>query len=100
LYYTGCVRTALQPFIHMKYQLLDTRPNDYFKYEIKITGILNFHAVRNWFSQIYGPCESLAHGKKIDSKHWSFEVIYQNYAIYVRGDEELSWFKIRYGDSE
>ena len=60
--------------------------------------MLNFHAVRNWFSKTYGPCESLAHGSKIDNKYWSFEVVYQNYVIYVKGDEELSWFKIKHGD--
>ena len=84
--------------LKMIYTLEDTRPNDYFKYRIKVNGILNFHAVRNWFSQTYGLCESLAHGNKIDNKHWSFEVVYQNYTIYVKGDEELAWFKIKYGD--
>ena len=82
----------------MKYQLQDPRDNDYFKYGIKISGILNFQAVRNWFTKIHGPCESLAHGSKIDNLHWSFDMLYQNYTIYVRGDEELSWFKIKYGD--
>jgi hypothetical protein len=82
----------------MNYKLEDTRPNNHFKYGIKVIGMLNFHAVRNWFSQTYGPCESLAHGSKIDNLHWSFEIIYQNYTIYVKGDEELSWFKIRYGE--
>jgi hypothetical protein len=80
------------------YKLEDTRPNNYFKYGIKVIGMLDFHAVRNWFSQTYGPCESLAHGSKIDNLHWSFEIIYQNYTIYVKDDEELSWFKIKYGE--
>jgi hypothetical protein len=82
----------------MNYKLEDTRPNNYFKYGIKVIGMLDFHAVRNWFSQTYGPCESLAHGSKIDNLHWSFEIIYQNYTIYVKDDEELSWFKIKYGE--
>ena len=84
----------------MKYQLLDVRENDYFKYGIKISGMLSFHVVRNWFSQTYGPCESLAHGNKIDNPHWSYEVVYQNYTVYVKGNEELSWFKIKYGDPQ
>ena len=82
----------------MKYNLHETRENQYFKYGIQIQGMLNFHATRNWFGQTYGPCESLAHGNKIDNLHWSYHIVYQTYVIYVRGDEELSWFKIRYGE--
>ena len=82
----------------LNYLLQETVPNDHFKYLIKIDRMLDFHAVRNWFGQTYGPCESLAHGNKIDNPHWSYEVVYQNYTIYVRGDEELAWFKIRHGD--
>jgi hypothetical protein len=82
----------------MNYQLLDVRPNEYFKHSIRMHRILDFHAVRNWFDQTYGPCESLSHGNKIDNLHWSFDVVYQNYTIYVKGDEELLWFKIKHGD--
>ena len=81
----------------MNYQILNFTQSEYFKYGIRINGMLNFHAVRNWFTQTYGPCESLAHGEKINNKHWSYEIVYQNYTIYVKGDEELSWFKIKYG---
>ena len=82
----------------MNYQILEVRQNEYFKHGIRVRGMLDFHAVRNWFSQTYGPCESLAHGNKIDNTHWSYEVIYQTYMIYVKGDEELAWFKIKWGD--
>jgi hypothetical protein len=82
----------------MNYKLEDTRLNDHFKYLIRIGRMLEFHAVRNWFSQTYGSCESLAHGNKIDNMHWSYEVVYQNYTVYVKGDEELSWFKIKWSD--
>ena len=81
----------------MNYQILNFTQSEYFKYGIRINGMLNFHAVRNWFTQTYGPCESLAHGEKINNKHWSYEIVYQNYTIYLPGDEELSWFKIKYG---
>jgi hypothetical protein len=84
--------------MQMNYSLHETRENQYFKHGIQITGMLNFHAVRNWFGQTYGPCESLAHGSKIDNLHWSYHVVYQTYMIYVQGDEELAWFKIKYGD--
>ena len=84
----------------MNYQILNLTQSEYFKYGIRINGMLNFHAVRNWFTQTYGPCESLAHGEKINNKHWSYEIVYQNYTIYVKGDEELSWFKLKYGEHE
>ena len=93
----GCACTALLPFIHMNYQILEVRQNEYFKHGIRVRGMLDFHAVRNWFSQTYGPCESLAHGNKIDNTHWSYEVIYQNYTVYVRGNEELNWFQLKHG---
>ena len=82
----------------MKYKVEDTIPNIHFKHSIKVRGMLDFHAVRSWFGQTYGACERLAHGSKIDNQHWSYEVIYQNYTIYVKGDEELSWFKIKWGN--
>lgn len=81
----------------MNYQILEVRQNEYFKHGIRVRGMLDFHAVRNWFSQTYGPCESLAHGNKIDNTHWSYEVIYQNYTVYVRGNEELNWFQLKHG---
>jgi hypothetical protein len=30
--------------------------------------------------------------------HWAFQIHYNTYMIYVKGDEELSWFKIKYGE--
>ena len=84
----------------MNYQILNFTQSEYFKYGIRINRMLNFHAVRNWFTQTYGPCESLAHGEKINNKHWSYEIVYQNYTIYLPGDEELSWFKLKYGEHE
>jgi hypothetical protein len=57
----------------MKYKILDVRLNNYFRYGIKIIGMLDFHAVRNWFSQTYTLCESLAHGNNINNKHWNFD---------------------------
>ena len=81
----------------MKYNLHNTRDKKHFEYGVQVHGMLNFHEARNWFTQTYGPCESLAHGNKIDNKHWTFHIVYQTYMIYVKGDEELSWFKLKFG---
>lgn len=80
----------------MKYSLHSTRENQYFKYGIQVHGMLNFHATRNWFNETYGWASTIAHDL-IDNKHWSYHMVYQTYMIYVRGDEELNWFQLRYG---
>jgi len=81
----------------MNYSIHETRENKFFKYGIQVQGMLNFHQVRNWFSQTYGFASTIANDL-IDNEHWSFHMVYQTYMIYVKGDEELAWFKIRYGD--
>ena len=80
----------------MRYSVHETRENKYFKHGIQIHGMLNFHEARNWMSQAYGFASTLANDV-IDNKHWTFTMVYQTYMIYVRGDEELSWFKMKYG---
>jgi len=32
------------------------------------------------------------------SPHWGFEIRMGASTVYLRGDEELSWFKIRHGN--
>ena len=81
----------------MKYIIEGPRPNDHFKYSIQVKGMLNFHDVRNWFSKTYGFASTIANNL-INNEHWSFHMVYQTYVIYVKGDEELLWFKIKYSD--
>ena len=61
--------------------------------------MLNFHHARNWFSSTYGYASTIANDP-VDNKHWSYHLVYQTYMIYVRGDEELSWFKLKYGEEQ
>jgi hypothetical protein len=81
----------------VKYVLEDTRPNDHFKYLIRIGRMLEFHAVRQWLSQTYGLAEQVDRDT-IHNPHWGFEIRMGGCTVYLRGDEELSWFKIRHGD--
>ena len=81
----------------VNYSIHETRENKFFKYGIQVQGMLNFHQVRNWFSQSYGFASTIANDL-IDNEHWTFHMVYQTYMIYVKGDEELAWFKMRYGD--
>jgi hypothetical protein len=81
----------------MNYTVEDTRPNDHFKYLIRIGRMLEFHTVRQWLSQTYGLAEQLDRDT-INNPHWGFEIRLGGCTVYLRGDEELSWFKIRHGD--
>ena len=82
----------------MNYTLENTRPNNHFKYLIRIARMLEFHAVRQWLSQTYGLAEHIDRDT-IHNLHWGFEIKMGASTVYLRGDEELSWFKIRYGDN-
>ena len=81
----------------MNYTLEDTRPNNHFKYLIKIGRMLEFHTVRQWLSQTYGLAEQVDRDT-IHNPHWGFEIRLGGCTVYLRGDEELSWFKIKHGD--
>ena len=82
----------------MKYSLEDTIPNEYFKYIIDIGRVLDFHDIRKWMSETYGYTEDLKKDQPTTNLHWAFTINFRFHKIYLRGDEELSWFKIRYGD--
>ena len=83
----------------MNYSIHETRENKYFKHGIQVFNMLDFHNVRQWLSKTYGFSESI--DKDIEyNKHWSFFIKFNHHMIYVKGDEELSWFKIKYGDPQ
>lgn len=82
----------------MRYTLEDTIPNDHFKYIIDIGRVLDFHDVRKWMSETYGYTEDIKKDQHDINPYWAFTINWKLHKIYLRGDEELSWFKIRYGD--
>ena len=81
----------------MKYYLHDTRENKYFKYGIQVNRMLDFHAVRRWCTETYGVGADISRDEPISNENWSFYIIYQQYMIYLKGDEQLNWFKLKYG---
>ena len=81
----------------MNYKLEETVPNTKFKYLIRIGRMLEFHAVRQWLSQTYGMAEQIDRDT-INNPYWGFEIRLGASTVYLRGDEELSWFKIKHGD--
>lgn len=94
----GCVRTALFPF-NMNYTILDLKQHPKFKYKVLVPNILEFHTARQWMSQSYGLAEHLDRDT-LDNKHWGFEIELKNYSIYLKSDDELSWFKIKHGGAQ
>jgi hypothetical protein len=84
----------------MKYTVEDTIPNKYFKYIVDIGRVLDFHDARKWMSETYGYSEDLKKDQHDTNPHWAFTINFKLHKIYLRGDEELAWFKIKYGNSK
>jgi hypothetical protein len=83
----------------MNYIIHETRDNEHFKYSVQILGgMVNFHNTRVWVTQTYGLGSDISKDEPIVNKHWAFFIKYRHYIIYLKGDEELSWFKIRHGN--
>jgi hypothetical protein len=81
----------------MNYKLEETTPNAHFKYLIRVARMLEFDSLRKWMTQTYGMAEQLDRDT-IRNPHWGFDVRIGGSTVYLRSDEELSWFKIRWGD--
>ena len=84
----------------MKYTLEDALTNKYFNYIVDIAQVLDFHNARKWMSETYGYTEDLKKDQPNANLHWAFTINWRNHKIYLRGDEELQWFKIKYGNSQ
>ena len=80
----------------MRYSVHQTRDNRYFKHGIQVFNMLEFHDARQWLSEAYGQSESIDNDVPLN-EHWAFFLRLRHYMIYVRGDEELAWFKMKYG---
>ena len=85
----------------MRYIVEDAIPNKYFKYIVDIGQVLDFHDVRKWMSETYGYSDDLRkYQPDCNNKHWSFSINFRFHKIYLRGDEELAWFRIKYGNTK
>lgn len=72
--------------------------NRYFKYGIAIPMMLDFHRTRQWLSNTYGYSDTIDE-ENPPNEHWAFMIRLSTNMIYLKGDEELSWFKIKHGES-
>lgn len=59
--------------------------------------MLDFHSARQWMSESYGQSESIDKDV-VYNDHWAFYMKYNHYMLYVKDDQELTWFKIKYGE--
>jgi hypothetical protein len=85
----------------MRYIVEDAIPNKYFKYIVDIGQVLDFHDVRKWMSETYGYSDDLRkYQPDCTNKHWAFSINFRFHKIYLRGDEELAWFRIKYGNTK
>jgi hypothetical protein len=84
----------------MYYTVVEAQPNRHFKYVVDIYRMLEFHTARQWMSATYGFTQSIEKDLPDTNPHWAFLLSVTSYQIYLQGDEELSWFKIRYGDPQ
>jgi hypothetical protein len=81
----------------MNYTVLETADPDHFKYFIRIARMIEFDTVRKWLSQTYGLAEHIDRDT-VNNPHWGFNIRLGGSIVYLRGDEELSWFRIKWGD--
>jgi hypothetical protein len=59
--------------------------------------MLEFHEVRRWLTDTYGVGDDIARNETLVNGHWAFFIKFRHHIIYVKGDEELSWFKMKFG---
>ena len=86
------------PTFYMNYTVNATVANDHFKYFIRVNKMLEFDSVRKWLTQTYGMAEQIDRDT-IHNPRWGFTIRLGGSVVYLRGDEELSWFKMKYGES-
>ena len=88
----------------MNYQItqLDRRHNGHLEYKYMVSPVFrDYHEsrrmlteLRNWCWATYGPGSDL--GWPGTSKIWAWDTDHGNKRIYLKGDEELTMFKLRF----
>jgi hypothetical protein len=73
-----------------------------FSYCIEIPSMLDFHEVRVWLTKTYGEGHKFFVGDDIINNNgrakWGYKLVYKRYLIYLLGDEEFAWFKLKFGE--
>ena len=66
---------------------------------VDIDRMREFHTARQWLSATYGFADSVEKDLPNTNPHWAFLLKFATHKIYLQGDEELSWFKIKWGEA-
>jgi hypothetical protein len=85
----------------MKYTTNLNDKDTIFKYSILFNTMLDFHYTRQWLIKSYGyglnmkshQCE------EYNRVTWGYILERHAYMIYLRNDDMLIWFKLKYGES-
>jgi hypothetical protein len=81
------------------------------------TGVLEFDRARRWMHDTWGYSQEVHVRQRIQQQpnlqarqlefatvevnpHWSYSVEYKNYRIYLKGNQELSWFQLAHTQTE
>ena len=87
----------------MKY-LLDTNTDEMFtgyQYVTNIKRMMDFHAVRTWCNESFGISERdvLIHGRYV-AEQWAWHLDYQRHRVFLKSEQELTWFKLKFGEND
>ena len=73
---------------------------------LNVSGVIPFHYARKWCNETWGfgtdvdtHIVALKAGEQVNP-HWAYCAQYDQYRIYLTGTQELSWFQLRWSESE
>ena len=70
---------------------------------LNVSGVIPFHHARKWCNETWGfgtdvdtHDVALRAGEQVNP-HWAYDAQYTQYRIYLAGDQELVWFRLKFG---
>jgi hypothetical protein len=72
-----------------------------YQWHLNFDRILDFHWSRQWLTETYEWGYPVPGDRAVDhggNPRWCWEIQYMIYDIYLASDQELSWFKLKWGD--
>ena len=70
---------------------------------LNVSGVITFHHARKWCNETWGfgtdvdtHDVALRAGEQVNP-HWAYDAQYNQYRIYLAGDQELAWFRLKFG---
>ena len=73
---------------------------------LNVSGVIPFHHARKWCNETWGfgtdvdtHWAAQQAGEEVNP-HWAYDAQYNQYRIYLTGDPELVWFRLKFGSEE